>query len=387
MRFPYTILFPVVSLTLLLGGCHKAAETGAKTEAPPPARNPLEIEVPRHLMEQIQTGEPAWSEVSAKLRVAARIEADETRVARVGSPVTGRVSELHVLEGQRVKKGEVLATLNSTELSNAQFAFLRALSQRHLRERAAARARQLLSAGVLAEAELQRREAEVAESVAEMASSRDQLSVLGMSEEAITRLQSTRSVNSVTQVVASIGGMVLERRVTLGQVVQPADTMFVVADLSHVWVVADIPEQTAGNIMVGKSAEAEIPSLPGRAVRGRIAFVGAIVNPETRTIRARLDLPNPGFEFKPAMLATMILQDEAQKHLTVPAGAVVREGNTENVFVQTGPSRFVLRRAELAGESADLRVVTGGLKPGEKIVTAGAFHLNNERKRLGVQGQ
>lgn len=368
----------------ILCGCGGGATTAGTAPAAP--RNPLEIEASPELEKELRIGEAVWTDVNGTLRTAGRVEADETRMARVSAPVTGRIAELRVIEGQHVEQGEVLATIHSTDLAGAQSAFLKNLTQHQLSRRAVARARQLLDAGVIGAAELQRREAELEQAVADLASSREQLAVLGMSPEAIERLESSRRIDSVTRVVSTITGRVLERRVTVGQVVQAAEIVCVVADLSNVWLVADIPEQSAGAIEVGKAVQAEIPALPGEAITGQLSFVSATVNPETRTVRTRMDLPNPRFRYKPAMLATITLMDGAERRQVVPSSAVVREGDGDAVFVQTGPNRFVLRNVLLGEEYRDMRVVLEGLHPGEKIVTAGAFHLNNERRRRAIRG-
>jgi cobalt-zinc-cadmium efflux system membrane fusion protein len=186
--------------------------------------------------------------------------------------------------------------------------------------------------------------------------------------------------------VASIDGMVLDRKVTIGQVVQPAEIAFVIADLSNVWLVADVPEQNAGNIVVGKEVEAEIPALPDLVLHGKLSFVSSRVNPDTRTVRTRMDVPNPRRKFKPAMLASMVLKDGVERQRVIPATAVVREGNEDHVFIQTDANTFVLREVTLGAEYDNTRVLMTGVEPGERIVLDGAFHLNNERKRLALQG-
>jgi cobalt-zinc-cadmium efflux system membrane fusion protein len=275
----------------------------------------------------------------------------------------------------------LLATLNSVELSTAQLAFLKAYSQRLLAQRAAQRAEQLLEADVIGRAELQRRQSEFAQAEAEVSAARDQLMVLGMSESAVAGLTSDRSVNSQAAVRASISGTVLERKVTQGQVVQPADTMFLVADLSRVWLVAEVPEQQATLIRRGETVEAEIASLPGDRLAGTLSFIGAIVNPETRTITARMELDNADRRFKPAMLATMFIKGRPERRLAVPVPAVVRDENRDYVFVQAGPNQFALRLVNLGAEYEGRRHVISGLSRGDRIVVDGAFHLNNERKR------
>jgi len=338
------------------------------------------------LLQQLEIGEPKLTSVTGSLRVTGRVEADESRLARVSSPVTGRITDLEVVEGQVVKRGQLIAVIRSTELSTSQSGYLQVLTQLDLSKKAVERAQRLLEAGVIGEAELQRREGELSQVSAEYSASRDQLRVLGMSDDAVAHLEQTRVVDAVSQVRASIDGTVMDRPVTPGQMVQSAETICVVADLSSVWLVADVPEQTAGTLAAGKAVEAEIAAYPGSVIRGALTFVSAIVNPETRTVRARMDLANPNGRYKPAMLATLTLQDLAETQLVIPATAVVREGNDEFIFVQRSESTFALRPVSLGGEYGDVRVLLDGLNEGEHIVLNGGFHLNNERKRVALQG-
>ncbi len=384
-RLPSSLHLYVVISLLMLGACDITPP--AENAAPkPPSADQMAITAGPELLAELKIGEPRLTSVTGTLRVYGRVEADETRLARISSPVTGRVIELEVVEGQRVRRGDLIAVIRSTELANAQSTYLKADSQRLLAQRAVDRAKRLLDAGVIGEAELQRREGEFIQVAAEFSASRDELRVLGMTDEAVERLQESRVVNAVSQVVASIDGTVMDRPVTLGQVVQAAESICILADLSQVWLVADVPEQTAGTLSVGKAVEAEIAALPGEIIRGQLTFVSAIVNPETRTVRARMDLPNPSGRYKPAMLANLTLQDLPETQQVIPATAVVRESNEEYLFVQIAEDRFLLRKVRLGGEFGDVRVLLEGLHEGEKIVLDGAFHLNNERKRAALQG-
>ncbi len=382
---PNILLLIAAFGALALAGCGaRGSET--RVDATTPPRNPLEITARPDLMRDIKVGEPQWKEVSATLRVAGRIEADETRMARINAPVAGRIMDLDVIEGQAVSRGQVLATIHSTDLSALESVFLKADSQHQLAQRAVARARQLLDAGVIGEAELQRRETELQQAAAELASATQQLKVLGISDDALNNLQTTRAVDSLIHVVSSISGRVLERKVTIGQIVQAAEIICVVADLSNVWLVADVPEQSAGHIRSGKAVQAEIPALPGEIITGKLSYVSPVVNPETRTVRMRMDVPNPERKFKPAMLATITLMDNAERQRIIPLNAIVRENNEDHVFVQTGPDKFLLRPVTLGPEFRAGRALLDGVRAGEKIVLDGAFHLNNERKRLLMQG-
>jgi cobalt-zinc-cadmium efflux system membrane fusion protein len=380
-------LFATAFLCGALTGCTRApSATTEKAATTPGPANALEITAAPSLLERVKIGETGMANVGATLTVAARLEVDDRLVARVGSPVMGRITQSTVQEGEEVRRGQILAFLNSTGLTDAQLGFLRALSQVQISQRAVARAIQLLDAGVIGSAEVQRREAEHTQATSELSAARDQLKVLGVPEESIDALERTRAVNSESRVVATIDGTVLTRKITVGQVVQPADTVFELADLSNLWLVADVPEQIAGNVSAGYSVDAEIAAFPGQSISGKLSFVSATVNPETRTVRVRMDLPNPARKYKPSMLASMVLKDQLEQKAVIPVSAVVREDNIEHVFVQLAPNRFLLRPVTLGDEYGGKRVLLDGLHPGEKIVVDGAFHLNNERRRLALRG-
>jgi cobalt-zinc-cadmium efflux system membrane fusion protein len=374
----------VVAISLLgLTGCKHKTEASAASSM---ANDTLRVKITPELAQSIKLGNPKWQEVTVQQKVAARVETDASRVARIGSPVEGRITQVLVFEGQRVREGQVLAMLHSNALSDTQFAFVKAFSQANLAAQSAERARQLVQSDVIGKAELQKREAEVLQNATEVAALRAQLRGLGMSESAIQKLETTRKLTSEYPIIASISGTVIERRVTVGQVVQPADLAFQVADLSNLWFVAEIPEEQSGSLAIGKTVVATIPAQPGEAITGKLTFVSPVVNPVTRTVQARMNLPNPQGIFKPDMLASMTFENRPENGLTIPSTAVVREDNSDHVFVQIGTNEFRLREVELGVEVNDRRVVINGVSAGETIVLDGAFHLNNKRKQDQIKG-
>lgn len=319
--------------------------------------------------------------VAETMRVPARVEVNEHRMARVGSAVTGRVTEIHAYLGQAVKRGDVLTTLTSTELSDAQLAYLKALSDEGLQRRAVERAKLLFAADVIGEAELQKRQADLVQAQAELHASYEQLKVLGMSKSAINQLASSRRVHSVSTINSTLDGVVIERKVTPGQVVQPADILYTIADLSHVWLVAEVTEQDALLVKMGEVVQAEVSALGGKRFEGRLIYIADTVDPDRRTVTVRMDVENKERMLKPEMLASMLILGQPQRQLVVPASAVVREENKDFVFVQLDNQRFQLRRVQLGPEFHGFSPVQEGIKTGERIVIDGAFHLNNERKR------
>jgi len=371
-----------LSAIFLAAGCKKKSVEAAAA----PDTNPAEIKLTPDVSFQLKIGEPPRRDVASKVEVAARIDTDASQLARVGSPVAGRITRLLALEGQHVKRGSALATLHSTDLSDTQFSFIKAYSQEKLAEQATDRAEQLVKADVIGRAELERRRAELLQASAEVAAFGTQLRGLGMSEAALGELKKNRQLNADYPVLSSISGTILERKVTLGQIVQPAELAFLVADLSTVWVLADVPEEHAAHLYKGMQVKVHIPALPNEVIQGQLAYVSPIVDPATRTVQVRMDLHNPQGLYKPAMLAAMTFVDASEPKITVPATAVVREDNKDHVFVQLEPNRFILREVTLGAEDADDRVLESGVKPGEKIVLDGAFHLNNQRKQNAIRG-
>ena len=333
------------------------------------------------LMKNLRIETIGQAEIRDSLRVPARVELDQQRVARIGATVTGRISEVRAYLGQRVRKADILALLNSTELGMAQSAYLKASSQVNLRRLAVQRAQRLLQSDVIAAAELQEREGVLNEAEVDLRAATDQLRVLGMSENDLKRLARERTIHSFSPVSASLEGVVIERNITLGQVVQPSDALYTVADLSHVWLVAEVPEQQAQWAHTGDEANAEIPALPGQNVHGKLIYVADLVNPETRTVTVRMDVPNSQGMLKPQMLATLLIRKQGQQTLVLPDAAVVRENDQDHVFVETGPQRFELREVRLGKAEGSVRPILDGIKPGDRVVVAGAFHLNNERLR------
>lgn len=370
------LLFAVLTAAALVG-CNKEGAKAPSAQAVDPA-----VVVPEEgLLAQLKLATPAVQPVSETLRVAGSIDFDEQRLARIGASVTGRVVQIDAILGQSVRKGDILARLNSSELSSQQLAYLKARAELELNRRNAERAQLLFDSDVIAAAELQRRQSEYQISLAETRAAADQLQILGVSPAAIERLGREGAVDSVTPVVSTLDGVVVERKVAQGQVVQPADSLFVVANLSRVWAVAQVPEQQVNKVTVGHLVHIQVPALGNETVVGRLIFVGQTINPQTRTVLVRTELDNADGRLKPEMLASMLIEGVAVERLVVPASAVVRESDEDHVFVAEGEGAFRLVKVKLGPEQGGQRVVLSGLKGGERVVIDGGFHLNNERNR------
>lgn len=352
---------------------------------PAQAEDAKPIEATPALIKLLKIEPVAPNVIVDSLQVPARIELNQLRIAKIGASVTGRVSEINTVLGQSVKKGQQLAMLNSTELSMAQSDYLKASSQVNLRRLAVQRARRLLQSDVIAAAELQDREGVLNEAEVDLQAAKDRLKVMGMTEADLKKLAAARSIYSFSPVLTNIDGVVIERNITLGQVVQPSDALYTVADLSQVWLAAEVPEQQAQWAHTGDMAEAEIPALPEQKVRGKLVYVADLVNPQTRTVTVRMEVPNPKRELKPQMLATLLIYKHGVNSLTLPDKAVFRDNDQDYVFVEVQPNRFAMRAVVLGEAEGNLRPVHSGVEAGERIVVDGAFHLNNERMRSALE--
>lgn len=371
-----------VLIALFLAACDKNNSSAPPVEkiTQQEVADPNSIMLKPEMMQRIKIGKPAIIDIADRLRVPSQIEIDEQKLVRVGANVTGRIVEVFAKLGDEVKVGSVLARIAGPELTQAQLAFLRANSVMQLAERAAARAQQLYAADVIGAAELQRRESELQVSRAEFSAAEDQLRILGVDRKALDDLRKRGQILPFVPITSSMVGTVVERNVAIGQVVQPADKLFTIADLSTVWATGDVPEHIARHVMEGQHVEIQVPALGDISFDGVIIFVADIVNPLTRTVMVRTEVENPQRKLKPAMLAKMLITENPHKSLVVPESAVVRDSNIDYVFVAQVDNLFLRVPVELAPEINGMRPVLKGLTDKRDIVLEGAFHVDNERK-------
>ncbi len=383
----------VVCVAALLVACKKSPEvarTATATQPAPaaqatPVADPMVVRLSPEMAQRIQVGQPRDMEVSDALNVAGRVDVDEHRLERIGSNVTGRVVDVLVHTGDSVSPGKPLARISSPELTNAQLSYLRAASAATLAEKAVERARLLLNADVIGSAEQQRREAEFQVAKAELNAAADQLKMLGMHQGSIIQLRNAGDIQTAVPVTAQRGGVVIERKVNVGQVVQPADQMFALADLSSVWIVGGVPEQAARMVAVNQQVDVVVPAI-NKTLAGRIVYVSDTVSPDTRTVTVRTEVNNTDRGLKPAMLATLRIKGLSARMLTVPSAAVVRENDRDHVFVMQTNGVFQLTPVQLGPEvTGEVRPVLRGLVAEQRIAIDGAFHLNNERKRAELE--
>lgn len=298
--------------------------------------------------------------LAASVRTTGIVTIDETRLAQVAPRVGGYVERLFVnVTGQPVRSGQPLYALYSPELVAAQEELL--LAARLQRDVPNAAVPGVPTADV---------------NLVESAKRR--LRLWDVSAAQIEEILRTGEVQRTLTFVSPVGGLVIEKAVQQGQAVEAGRTLFTIADLSQLWVEAELRETDAAAAADGVPAMVELAAYPGQPIEGRVEYVYPTLQPEARTLKARIALPNPDGRFKPGMYATVRLTGLEHHALTVPSDAVVRTGERSLVFVDLGDGRLrpdVIEPGRVAG---DLTEVLAGLEPGQRVVTSAQYLLESE---------
>jgi membrane fusion protein, heavy metal efflux system len=312
------------------------------------------------------------------------VSPNQHAIAEITALVRGRVVDVYADLGQQVKTGDLLAILYSGELGMAQSAYLKADAKLFVADRAFRRAQSLLDEKVIGLAEAQRREGEMISLRAEKREARDRLLLYGMSEDNIKRLTREQTIQSHVPIMAPFDGRVIARNLTKGEVVETTEKLFVVADLSEVWVLANIPEKDIPYIHSGGASsdqlvEVLVNAYPNEVFHGKLTYVGDVLDVATRTMNLRLELPNLDRKLKPEMYATIRVYSEPEKGvLIVSEMSVQHERDRTFVFVQRDPQTFEVRDVKLGDSNGQVVKVLDGLREHESVVTKGAFVLKSE---------
>ncbi len=304
------------------------------------------------------------------LEIAARIQPDPTRVVRVFAPVSGRLISVEVRPGDRVRKGQTLAVLESSEISAARADYQKAQADAELKEQALRRASLLYEHQVLPEKDYQQARADAEIATAELERAREHLRILNVDPN-----------NSSDQIrmTALRDGVVLDIGAAPGEFSKSLDApapLCTLADLSTVWAVGDVYEKDLTGLKVGLPATVVVNAYPREKWTGRVAAISNTVDPATRTLKVRIVLPNPGLRLKPEMFASIRLLRSTRPGIGVPASSIVREGAASYVFVERAAGHFERRPVTLGRTFDNAEVeVSAGLKPGEIVVVEGALLL------------
>jgi cobalt-zinc-cadmium efflux system membrane fusion protein len=393
---------------LLLGGCQQqpTGEEPAGQESALPA-DVVQIDASALEKGLIELETVQRMHMPELLTVSGRIGVNENKTTTVGSFTGGRVLSVLAETGDRVRAGQLLAELQCRDIHTVRADFAKAMAAlthaesewqfvKTSRDRVA-RMYELKAAALeelqRAEAELRRAEMAVVEARAEVNLVKEQLEALGVSSKGA--LEEYGMVNEETTeghetheeyedmeqlpVNSPLDGTVLQRLISPGMVVTPADQLFIISDLRTVWVMASVPEKNLSALREGLTVNVRVRAFGDETFQGRITRIGEVLDPVTRTIPVRCELPNPEYRLKPEMYTSVTFQMGGEESiLMVPVSALQEIEGIPSVFVEEAVGQYRQTPVSLGRRSGDYREIREGLSPGRRIVTKGSFLVKSE---------
>lgn len=364
-RFSLVIAMNGLALAgVLMSGCSHEQKVSAASLTvalePPPDPNTFTVDKP----ELFPTVEAVPRATHDTTPAPGTVAPDVNRTVGVNSLSGGRVIDLRVRLGDEVRKGQLLLRISSSDLASAVSDYQKAVADEILARRSFDRATEMYEHGAAPRKDVESAEDAEQKAQVDVRTTADRIRILG---------GDVQQLSSVIDVTAPVSGTIIEQNVAPASAVKSLDNspnLFTIADLSSVWVLCDVYENNLSLVHAGDVAQIRFNAYPDRAFRGRISNVGRILDPNTRTVKVRLELPNPGGLLRPGMFASVDLVSQAAvEHLVIPASAILRLHDKDWVFRPAGPGRF--HRVEIqAGETAPdgNQFVLAGLKPGDAVV-------------------
>jgi RND family efflux transporter MFP subunit len=338
----------------------------ATSEALPPGA--VQIAPEKEQLIGVASSVAEYETVTDTIRASARVTLDETRVSKVQSRLEGWIDRVYAdFLGQQVHKGEPLLTIYSPEALATQQEYLLAV-----------RAQRTMSGNPLHE---------MMESTDNLVSAaRKRLELFDISDLQIDEILRTGKAIENLTLEAPFSGFVMDRNAFPKQHVTPETVLYTVADLSTVWVMADVYEYEAAAVHFNQPGTLTLQYAPGRVFRGRVSNILPQVDPATRTLKVRMAFDNPGLALKPDMYGEVQLQTGGARRLVVPQSAVLNSGDRQTVFLDRGAGTFEPRTVTIGTQSGDRIEILSGLEAGERVVTSGNFLIDSESQLKTAAG-
>ena len=306
-------------------------------------------------------------ERAEQVTVTATIQANQDRLARVAPRVPGRIVRVSASLGDHVKTGQPLAVLDSIELGEARSAYLQASSEDAVAQAGFERAQRLQADAIIPEKEFLRARAEHEKARAALRAAADRLRMMGVDPEKLS--------GSTFPVVAPFAGTIIEKKAVLGELAPVDQSLFTVADLSVLWIEANLFEKDLAKVRPGAQASVTVAAYPGEGFKGKLTYISSVMDKESRTVKARVEVPNPDGRLKPEMFATAAIRTGSSvKALLLPEDAVLLVQGQPTVFVAE-KGGFEPRPVELGERGQGMVVIKSGIAAGETVVVGGAYAL------------
>ena len=322
----------------------------------------------QRVMANVATMEVKQESLNKEINAVGIVQYDQSRQAKVTAWIAGRIDKLHVnAVGQYVGKERPVAEVYSPDLLASQQEYLLAVKSRDQLKNSPIPSISGNGDGLVA-------------------SAKQRLMLYGVKESQIADLERAGKPNIRLSIYTPLSGVVIEKMVQQGQYVNIGDVLFNIADLSRVWVEIEVYENEFPNIKVGQLVEIQSQSFPGKPFTGRVAFVYPFLDPKTRTVKARVEMANPGLKLKPDMFVRAAIKMPLGAAIVVPITAVMDTGKRQVAWVESSPGMFEPRDVQLGQRTDDRVQILSGLKPGDKVAVSGGYLIDSEAQLKGGGG-
>lgn len=341
--------------------------TGQKQQADMPGN--VALSPTQRVMANVTTVAAVKAAMNKEINAVGIVQYDQSRQYKVTAWIAGRIETLHVNSvGAFVTREKPVADVYSPDLVATQQEYLLAVKSRE----------QLKNSPI--------------QSVAQsgeglVASAKQRLMLFGVKESQIAEMEKSGKPNIRLPIYTPQSGVVIEKMVQQGQYLNTGDTLFNIADLSTVWVEIEVYENEFSNIHIGQQVTITSQSFPGRTFSGRIAFIYPFLDPKTRTVKARVEMPNPGMKLKPDMFVNAIIKVQLGSVIVLPVTAVMDSGKRQVVWVESSPGTFEPRDVQVGEQSGDKVQILSGVKAGDKVAVSGGYLIDSESQLKGGGSQ
>lgn len=343
-------------------------------------------------MSAIETEQIKWSEIPKTIKLTGELSFNENHLSYISSRISGRVIDIKVDYGQEVKRGELLALIDSVELGEAQSEFLRAQATYSVAKSSYVRAKNLVKEKAISQGEFLERAGQYESAKSELQFTENRLHLLGLTEDDIEKLIAQgrsqdeemvhhTKVGSVFALRSPMEGRVVERKVTRGEVIAANQTLFTIANLDSLWCFAQIYEKDLPQVRLGAQVKVQVAAYPGQWFEGVLDYIADRLDETTRTVRARVQIENRQDKLKPGMFADLEVIIDRKRALLVPESAVFTSKGRHFVFVEKEPGIYERRMVEVGLKNNGKVEILSGLTEKELVVAEGGFLLKSEMEK------
>jgi cobalt-zinc-cadmium efflux system membrane fusion protein len=368
-------------ILILLVSCNRSSE--GLTETTPAATNigPNEVQISPQAASTLRVEPAVLQPEQIEFVLPGKIQYDDDRYSKLSSPVIGRVTEIQAKLGDRVSKGDPLVAIDSPDVGTAYADYVKANSDLVLAQHSIELARDLYAGKAVSRKDLQQAENDFQKAEAEFVRTKERLLNFHVPKEELDKPLDQQQLRSSFFLRSPTSGTVVERNVTIGQLVgnDPAQNLFTVADLTTVMAVADLSEKDLVRVFTGQKAEVVTEAYPNMKFNGRIIYISDLVDANTGTLKLRCRVDNPKRLLKPEMFVRVSLsvKQHGPALPSVPRSSILHEGDQSILFIKIGQNRFSRRVVFPQHTSGEMVEIRDGLKAGEEVVTEGGLLLEN----------